>query len=80
MCSLSLELNFGGICLSIYYVNVLLKSDTSDSVHAPVLYWVLILLDKVLKSSLRLSQSARVLSTTIYGHNTHCCVGEVKCR
>ena len=54
-----LELSFDGICLSIDSVSVFLKVDHSDSVHAPVLYRVLILFDKVLKSSLRLSQSAR---------------------
>ena len=32
-----------------------MKVDHNDSVHAPVLYWVLILFDK----ALRLSQSAR---------------------
>ena len=54
-----LELSFDGICLSIDSVSVFLKVDDSDSVHALVLYWVLILLFNVLKSSLRLSQSAR---------------------
>ena len=43
-----LELSFDGICLSIDSVSVFLKVDHSDSVHAPVLYWVLILFDKVL--------------------------------
>ena len=52
-----LELSFDGICLSID--SVFLKVDDSDSVHALVLYWVLILFVNVLKSSLRLSQSAR---------------------
>ena len=40
--------------MSIDSVSVFLKVDHSDSVHAPVLYWVFILFDKVLKSSLRL--------------------------
>ena len=54
-----LKLSFDGICMSIYYVSVFLNVDHSDLVHAPVLYRGLILFDKVLKSSLRLSQSAR---------------------
>ena len=40
--------------MSIDFVSVFLKVDHSDSVHTPVLYWVLVLFDKVLKSSLRL--------------------------